>query len=614
MNNLETYKILIASNASKLINFAASELQTFINKSTGINLEIVSHADCGNYVSIDNTDLSENVEFPENEKFNSSGFAIKTVDGNYIVMGKSEHGSLYGVYYLLEKWVGFCAYAFDEVFFETKKRIDLEPINYAYCPKIEYRHVRWYPVADSVGADPVFANRLKIYAGGTRMDGENADWYRKDWGDGCFSHTTFKILPPEKDENDEYVHKDWYNESVSQLCFSNDEMYEHFIVNLKKHIKANPNAKFFSIGIEDNDRACHCEKCKALAERYGGDCGVYLRFFRKLALDIEAWRKVELPDSKFLLVSFAYLYTKDPPIKIDENGNFAVYDKDLILPDNVAVINAPIDSCGLHSLDAPCNRVVKERFIKWRLYCKNTFVWDYHLYHDRILIFFPGLWQYKSNIQTYEKYNTVYMYNEGQEHDFTTGFAALKLYLLAKLSYDSSLDQDFLIDDFINHYYKKAAPQIKTFLNSLKEHYAYLEKEYAKLGGRGYHVSFDIPGHPDVLTERHWPKEFLLKMEALLADAELAADDEIIKKRVKREQLFIKYLLIELHTYYCGKKTFDKRVNEFKQIVAELGDVYNFCTWFVHWKHPADHKFALKNWYGVLDCRYPVRADDPDKE
>lgn len=601
---LTDYKILVKEERSPLMEFALNELQGFLEKATGIVLAVESVAKENQaYISIGETELSKRANVSVLDSYNGSGFVITTVGNSYVILGKSEHGTLYGIYELLKRWIGLEVYAQEEIYFRENAVIELQPIEYAYCPKITYRHVGVY----SHSKNPAHANRMKCFEGGYYMDGEEWDWYWKFWGGGMFAHTTFKLLPPEKDEKGELIHKEWYSEAKTQLCFTNRECEEAFIEKFKEHILKYPDSPYFGFGIEDCWGYCECPTCLESHKKYGGVCGTYIRFVGRVARAIEAWRKETLPDKHFKLVVFAYLWTRTPPVKTDENGQFIPYAEDMILPENVILFNAPIDMCGYHTYDAPCNKDVAERFEKWKVYVTNTdlFVWDYHSYYDNIMIFFPSLWNYQSNVKFYEKYGAVYVFNEIHSKDYNTGFLNLKGYMLSKLLWNSDENQEFLIRDFCEHFYQEASENILTVLEKLKSHYARLEKEYAKLGSRGYHVSYDVVGHPDVLTERHWDKEFLLELESLFEDGVNKAKDERAKLRVKRDMVFVKYLLIELHTYYCSEKEFNARVDEFKALIAEVG-ITNFTHWYDSKKNPKGAG-KIQDYYGKLASRYPAR-------
>ena len=606
---LKNYKILVASERSPLMDFAVQELQDFLHQSTGVSLSVVNEiAEEGLYISIGETALSQKVDLSVLDSYNTSGFVITMVGNSYVILGKSEHGTLYGIYELLKRWIGLEVYAEEEIYYEKNAVVDLKPIEYTYCPKITYRHVNVYSYWH-----PLFANRMKTFTGGYYMNGDVHDWYFKFWGGGMFAHTTYKILPPEKDENGELIHKDWYSADAKQLCFTNPEAESAFIEKFKDHILKYQDSPYFGFGIEDCWGSCECPTCAESHKKYGGVCGTYIRFVGRVARAIDDWRKEVLPDKNFKLVIFAYLWTRTPPVKMDEAGRYIPYAEDMVLPENVILFNAPIDMCGYHTYDAPCNKDVAERFEKWKVYTtnKDLFVWDYHCYYDYIMIFFPSLWNYKSNIKFYEKNNVIFVYNEVHSKDYNTGFLDLKGYMLAKLLWNSDEDQEFLIRDFCEHYYKEASENILTVLDKLKKHYSTLEKEYALLGGRGYHVSYDVLGHPDVLTQRHWPEKFLLELEELFEDGIKKVVDSAIKLRVKRDMVFVKYLLIELHTYYCDHASFKKRVDEFKSLIEELG-ITNFTHWYNQKKNPKGAG-KIQDYYSKLACRYPARDSQAEE-
>lgn len=589
------YSILTTQIDNEILEFVRDEIKLFFSECANAEIsDTTEYEKFKKYISVGNTELYKlNQEKFDLSDLNSQGFVIKTIDDNYIIYGKTDRACLYGVYELLNKLLDVEFYSYDEVKAPKVDEVKFVELDIMSNPDIEYRQINYW----SVFHDHKTSERYRsMYAPTDR------DVYFGFWGT-LFGHTFIKkLLPIEKDAEGKLVHPDWYAESLTQVCLTNEEARKVFTERLKETILKYPTAKFFCVGIDDNDQFCKCPKCLESYEKYGFN-GTHLRYVNQIAKDIKVWAEKTIPDREYYLPIFAYVETKTPPTKYDEElKKYVPLDPSFVLEDNVTVFNAPIDLCGYHKYGEKCNRGMIDRFEGWKALCKNMMIWDYHSYFDNAFIYMPDTLNLKSQFEYYKKYNPQFIYTQNVRVK-TTGFQDLKAYLEAKLAWDCTLDDKTLIDDYFVNYYKDVATEMREYFDMLHAHYKYLEGVYDKLGKRGYHVSYDTPGHPEVMTEMHWPKEFLDKADALLLraldKANKIEDVEIREKLVKRvetERCMIVYWRMEVHTYFCSKEEFDAQLKEFVDI-TKRSDITEF-TMYGKTVEQHVHRFL---------CRYPAR-------
>lgn len=601
-NGKSDYAIFIGAEPAEPIEWAAVELQRFLELSSGVKLEIARARDVGKkyiFLGIVPSGCEDAVN-----SLNASGFCIKSgADGVY-VFSKMPAGSMYGAYELLKRLIGWESYACDELDYEKKSVIELPDFDITENPSIEYRVVGFDNVDDKTNSRRMRKMWITESDDVDRQSLPDDEWYNSYFS-SLFCHTTFMLLPPERDENGELVHPDWYNKEVNQLCWTNEEACDALIEKLKAWILKWKNGKMFLIGEEDNSSYCTCEKCSKLYEKYGF-AGVHVRFINRIAEKIEAWRKETMPERDFMLGCFAYLRVKNPPVVLNEQtGEYEPVDESVRLNDKVAVFNAIIDACGYHSLECGCNHDIKVRFDKWKAISKQMLVWDYHACFDNFFVNIHDFRNYADYIRRYVAYNAKMIFAEGNGWSHMPGFADFKAWLYCKLAWNCNADTDSLLDEFFAAYYREAAPAMKEFLGALEEHYKRLEVEYAKLGPRGFHMSYDTLGYPDALTERHWPREALDRLWAILdrADVQAAAiaDDELrakVLRRIKTERCAIEYLYIEIHTYYADEGEFNGRIERFKADCAEC-NLKRLTDW------PKGK--TIDDCVGKWLCRYPAR-------
>lgn len=596
------YVIYRRENAAEPIVWAAEELQSFLEQSSGVRLPIVSEAQEGKkHIYLGVAPLGEEGKAKE---LNDSGFCLQTKGNELYVFSKMPVGVAYGVYELLTRLIGWQIYARDEIDFEKKGEIALPNLDVTENPCIEYRVINSHWTEDKATC----RRMRKMWM--DREECENMqslpddEWYHTLFSH-LFCHTSFMLLPPEKDGNGKLLHPDWYNEEVNQLCWTNEEATDALTEKLKKHIVEWKNGKLFLIGEEDNSSYCHCARCQKVYEKYGVS-GAHIRFINRIAEKVEAWRKETMPEREFSLACFAYLKVKNPPVVYDKNTkSWQPIDESVRLNDKVAVFNAIIDACGYHSLESGCNADVKVRFEKWAAISKQMLVWDYHACFDNFFVNIYDFPHYADYVKHYVKYHAKLLFSEGNGFSHTSGFPDFKVWLMSRLAWNYEQDAEKLTDEYFAAYYREAATEMKEFLTALRDHYRDLEKVYAKLGKRGFHMSYDTLGYPDALTERHWSKETLDGLAEILARAKKKAEtieDELVRgkvlRRIKTELCAIEYLYIEIHTYYATEQEFNSRIEQFKKDCEECG-----LTRLQDWTVGKTIDDCLMKW----SCRYPAR-------
>lgn len=596
------YSILLPENPSTELSLAADELAKCVKQGTGAELKVLKGTARNKAISIGNTPLFTKYQAQfEMGKINLRGFYIRTVDENIIVCGRTDIGVLFGVYELLEVLFGVKVYAGDEVYVPAREEVAFRALDICSQPAIEYRQLSFKSVRQS----RLHAHRMRVEVGTTEPDG----MYWKYWAEMWVHTMISKLLIPETNADGSLVHPDWYSATRSQVCMTNEEARKALVEKLKEHILKNPDIRAACVGIEDNNGYCTCPRCVEAHAKYGIG-GVNIRFVNAVARDIEEWRKQVLPDKDFKIGLVAYVRTKNPPVKWNEEAKkYEPLDPSFMLEPNILVLNCIIDACGLHEIDAPCNHDIADRFEKWKALGAKTFsMWDYHTYYDDNFLYMPGIRSYASYMKKYVENNTGHLFCEGHGQVINPGFHDLKVYMLSKLSWDPSLDTEALLDDFFPHYYHEAGTVMRGYFERLEKHYHDLETEYDELGERGYHVSYDKLGHPEVISERHWPKALLEELKGMLQDAisavETEQDEELREKlirRIKREQLMVDYLYIELYTLYCSEEKMWAKIEDFRQLCQELN-----ITTMNYWAIPGEND-NLKDVFMRWSCRYPAR-------
>ncbi len=471
------FSIVTAENADECIMTAADELQTYIEKISGAELQIITENQLENgekAIVLGETELEKEITEVNRAAIGADGFLLYS-DGNYLlVAGGDSRGTLYGVYTLLEDYFGVRWFTPElEVVPESKDIIIDGKLNKIVQPSFAIRR------NDIGGTNDAYRARTKMNV--------SFHYEMPEYG-GALTYVlwdvTFDRLVPDSlfAEHPEYFAQlPDGTRTTDHVCVSHPEVLTVAVENARKAIlECEKDSKYIHIGQKDNSNYCQCENCTALYEKYGSISAPTIIFTNAFADALDD----EFPD--FTFTFYAYLETERPP-------------KDLSLKCNPNVV--PV-LCGLHhacrshlltecgaqdgdesflNLYGDNEPAIAQDFADWTKIADKTFIYDY-------TINFLNTAQFFSNLETMQptmKYMhdigiTGYVYNCGDGH--YAAFNELRNYLLAKIQWDVDCDVEYHMMDFIKAYYgEKAAPYIKKII----------DLQTAHLRGTGHAFDFD---------------------------------------------------------------------------------------------------------------------------
>ncbi|MFC2124653.1 DUF4838 domain-containing protein [Bacteroidota bacterium] len=421
------YTIVHPTNAVSIEKEAAKQLQQYLSKMSKIALPIVEEGEhkVKNAIYVGNTDYAKarDIDF---EQLKKDGYTFKRFDNNFVIAGGSESGILYGVYSLLES-IGFRKYTSDDdVQIPKGNEITLTK-NDIIVPIIKYRTTSYYDARN-----PEYASWHKLSS-------------RDTWG--LFVHT-FEVLVPPKEYGK--THPEYFSlingkrNPVTQLCLSNEEVFDTLVTELKKRIAKNPKATYWSVSQNDNDKYCQCGPCTKLNEKYGGvPSGSIIWFVNKVAR--------EIPDK--VISTLAYWYTRSAPnnISIEPNVN-------IMLCNIESTREKPVfDTDPAFTSDLQ----------DWGKISQDILIWDYNIQFANPVSPFPNLHTIGPNIKFYTNNNvrSLFMQATGQKGEF----GHLRAYLICKLMWNPNADPNAIINDFLNGYYGTAGPYIGQYIDTMRQ-------------------------------------------------------------------------------------------------------------------------------------------------
>ena len=422
MISAENIQIVIPKNYSSNVYDSACLLKLLLSVESEIVIE--STQKLQNSIILGESNYSKKNKI-SSDSLKDDGFIIKRIKNNIVLLGSGDNGLNNGIYTLLEN-LGYRLYTSEDPVIRPLE-IDIHTIpDQRFIPKIKYRTTSYY---DAKSLDYSAWHKLSS---------------RDSWG--LFVHTFETLISPEKYgmSHPEYFSLiDGKRNPVTQLCLSNEDVYSILIEELDKKISQNPDAKYWSVSQNDNDKYCRCENCTKINEEYGGvPSGSIAWFTNKVAK--------QFPDK--IISTLAYWYSRKAP-------------KNIIMEPNVNIMLCNIESTRekpVFETDPDFTKDLQD----WGKISTDILIWDYNIQFANPMSPFPNLHTIGPNIRFYIQNNVKALFMQATSNKGE--FCHLRAYLLSKLMWDPLANDKKILDDFIDGYYGLAAPFIKDYIEIMK--------------------------------------------------------------------------------------------------------------------------------------------------
>lgn len=565
-NGTTDYKIVIPKDPQPMEEYAANELQTLFLEATDVKLPIVddSVASASDKIFSIGRTASFNATGVEVNKYKlrEDGFKLFTVGDDVYMCGGEDSGTLYAVYEYLYRALNFEQF-YAGCYTLDKNVRDLKLSNYQITerPDVSYRSSSYGYLSDSV-----VKNRM-------RYSGDKFAPFVAVGGMPC--HNSDKWISPD-DYYDE--HPGWFSPDKTQLCYTarGDEkelnaMLDAAMETFKYYYSVNPDMKAISLTMTDVQTWCTCEKCLSEAEKYGTDSAVCIKFLNKLSEKMEEYvTELNKDDPNFVydidLLFFAYFSTTEAPVIYDElTDTYTPVDESVVCGPHVAPWYAPIYMDYTHSIKDPSNISYYRNIYGWASISKTMYLWTY----DTNFSSFPCPYNTFDGLSDLFKaaadVNASYIFNQSQwsQQKGAWSWHILKSYLTSKLSWDSNLNMNELIDRFFNAMYGPASDTMREWFDS---HRVYTRNLMSK--GK-YQGSFSCMS--SVLTTEYWSYQILCSWmdyaEKALSEIEKykttdPALYDLYYERIVMERASVNFMMLELYETKLSKEQARKLYND----------------------------------------------------
>lgn len=523
-NKRTDYQIVIPNESTMMERYSSEELQSFIYKSTGATLPIITdkgltHDNSKKFLSVGKTTLlAEQTDIIISlELQGETGPSIYTKENTVYMCGAGDYGTLYSVYKFLEYQIGFKSYASDCTVFNYYSELKLLDFSYNYVPSIPYIVLNEY--CGRVSDDHIL-DAARMYRYGHGDGGRNI--YGINFYNGLWVHSGPRVLFP---KTITYIDEETGEEKErsampnGQPCFTDPAVYEIVVKNLKSMILTfqGPAVMF---GIEDGPyKSCNCEGCIEAEQVYGSAGGVMMAFVNKIAKDMDEYLVEVGSDKTFNFLALAYhAYETAPVVVENDDGTYSPANEDLIAYKGnqirTSVCVAPITACAIHPLgEMGCsyNDQFTQNIKKWAVYAPDNM----HMYiyganftvsHSFYFNEFMGI---AGTFKFFNELGVEHVYDEASGQFYST-MSPLKVYYKTRLGWDCNANVYEIIDEFLNAYYGPAAKEMREYFDALNNQYSVVFK------GSGQN-HFDC--HVNHARQECWPYSTMKSFESILTTA-----------------------------------------------------------------------------------------------
>ena len=580
---ISEYRILLAENSLKNELVAAQELQNFLYEATGATLPILYGDDVAEnapIISIGQTERADAASLSvENLELNRSGYLMKTLGNSLYIIADEQFaglGCVYAVYDLLEDCIDYRYYHSDEIHFEEKQNVELYNYDEVVMPTFDFRST-WYPALN----EEEYRRRLRYF-----QFNEEYGWKAHTQTSLIVDQNTYledhafgatKTVQNEDGSMSE-VPDHWFsNMAAQQLCWTAGEEMEYVAASdLYNNIVNNPDKLYFQIGQADNAGFCTCERCEtAKAEWAMNDAGLQINFANNVTKLINEWVKRDYPEGRDVrIVLFAYMGTNSLPVVKNSNGEWVAFSDKVKPISNIYFEYAPIHTNYSYDLEHVSNADTYADLLKWNDFLGEKgrlMLWTYETNFHHFLYQFNNFATFREQLATYAENNVDYIFSQGASLTNQPCFQEMRLFVESQLMWDINKNYAELVNEFMNAFYKDAAPEMLEYYNLIKMRYEQAEillghefsSIYSEIGSKQIWTTGVVDAISRIF-ERAYAKIARYKTE----------DPETYTKlyeRIKEIEITLLYTKLSYYSGDYAQETINQMVDDFNYYTSKFG-------------------------------------------
>lgn len=421
----------ILSEKTKIVSdvISAKEiLKSYLDKSVAVTTSKQTPENFIVITYVDSNVAQTYISKKQRSLLKDDGFILSINAQNIVISAKNERGLVYGVFHLLENYLGFVFLTQDVEITPSRQFFKIPADTILENPHFGYRE---YFSAES--DDLEFATKMRLNGRFGHRNNLDKKYTNMPIGRTIFNQfTTAELIKDEKYKcNGQY--------DVSSINAAKRSM---LTLQEKSAILYSPDAMML---IEHEDRESYCSK----GVPKGGNPSIPF-------LNYNAYLADQLPDVEFLYQ--AYQWSRTPP------------KKSAPLPDNLTIFYSPIEADFSKPLNDDVNKFLIRDLKAWQRYQNDIFVWQYVTNFGGYMQPYPNLIALDQDIKELASMKEVKgIFLQGAYETKGSELADLRTWVFAKLLWNPKQDIYALIKTFCDHYYGAASTKVMQYIKQLQQ-------------------------------------------------------------------------------------------------------------------------------------------------
>ncbi len=451
-NGLVKYHVHVGTRADLLTLNAARNLDDYLSKISGgpaRTLSFDGHPLAGPLVIVGrHNDLTRGLcPHISYAKLGDDGFTIRTVGPDIVIAGATPGGTMYGVNWFLDHKLGVKWLSPNYTYVPASKNLAIAPVRTTQVPRFAYRQILSYEGQNKPFEAHNLLNGNSHGAYGI-LSPPQIDFWNNHWERPDLEASFYGLLPPQQYQA---AHPQWY--AGGQVAMMNSGLRQALADAIIQRLRDVPNYRRYYFGLMDNDWGWDMDPASAaFAKAHGG-----VPSAPQLAMAISVLKRVRkaLPGAKIAIN--AYHWGFNPPTGMQ-------------VPKGLLIFPMTIQVDYSTALNKGRNQGLGKALVGWNAICKNILVWDHVTNFNGFIQPTPNIYPICQSIHWLATLRHVHGYfAEGSWNTPAADFAALHVWIMARMLWNPATNYRAAIGEYCNDYYGPAGPFIKKYLELMHQ-------------------------------------------------------------------------------------------------------------------------------------------------
>ena len=442
------YRIVVDASAIPAEQTAARELQSFLEKSTGVKLPIEKEKDGPAIFVGQSPSALKTLGLKSWAELKPDEIRMKTVGKDLFLVGDRPRGTLYSVYEFLEQQLGIRFWTADVTDIPRHPQLTLPQLNDCYVPPFQVRSAGYHTFLPHLEFAVKMRNNMLV-GHGHKIPAEWGGDVQVLGGVHTFSGTLIPV------KTYFAAHPEWFAErdgrrqgNDSQLCLTNQELRRELTRRVLEQLAQHPGCRYISVSQNDNCNFCQCPACTAFIKKHGNQTDLLIDAINEVAVAV----KQKYP--AVLVETLAYQDTRKPPQSIRPL-------------DNIIIRYCTIEQQSFQPLTDRHNQNIYRDLMGWKQQARPLMIWNYVTNFRKYYQPHPNWSVLAPDLRLFRDCGAINVYEQGSWNggDGIADLSDLRAWLTSKLLWNPGCDPKLLIREFLIGYYGPAANAVGSYID-----------------------------------------------------------------------------------------------------------------------------------------------------